>query len=267
MQMKKKVLSTAVAAAVASLAVPMAASAGEYRSGDFHNHTTCSDGSTSVSVLTRAALETYGHDWFIHVGHSGRGPRDCRVSDFLYHANSGGGNAVGLWSNTLNQEDIKGDERLRTYPIRNYTEESNADATSSQTVQDMWRWQSLQEFNLPGIVEVRELPWNVADEKVAFLGLEWTVPGHEHSSNTLIAGQYDDEPNADALAQFEYCFGRPSDDTSQGGGQGWTCELSEESNNELIALFDGRPEEGTADYNSTLERHHWRQHRRRPVST
>ena len=54
------------------------------------------------------------------------------------------------------------------------------------------------------------------------------------------------------MAQFEYCFGRPSNDTSQGGGQGWTCELSEESNKELIELFAGRPEEGTADYNSTL---------------
>ncbi|MEZ5582767.1 MAG: hypothetical protein R3F37_08365 [Candidatus Competibacteraceae bacterium] len=42
---------------------------GEYRAGDFHNHTTCSDGSTSVRTLTREALAR--HDWFIHVGHSG----------------------------------------------------------------------------------------------------------------------------------------------------------------------------------------------------
>ena len=112
MQMKKKVLSTAVAAAVASIAVPMTAAAGEYRSGDFHNHTTCSDGSTSVKVLTRQALETYGHDWFIHVGHSGSGPRDCRVSDFLYHA-LGGGSSVGLWTNS--GVEVKGDENLRTF--------------------------------------------------------------------------------------------------------------------------------------------------------
>ncbi|MEO0997868.1 MAG: hypothetical protein AAFX58_10145, partial [Pseudomonadota bacterium] len=59
-------------------------------------------------------------------------------------------------------------------------------------------------------------------------------------------------PNSNALARFEYCFARNSNDTSQGGGQGWTCEISEAANNQLIALFEGRPEEGVADYNSTL---------------
>lgn len=216
---------------------------GEYRAGDFHNHTTCSDGSTSVRTLTRQAL-TY-HDWFIHVGHSGRGPRDCRVDDFLYQA-EGGGSRVGLWSNTLEPGDIKGDERLRDITIPSF------DGTEvTQTVQDMWRWQSLQEFNLGGIVDEREYPGN--ENKVAFMGLEWVVPGHEHASNSIITGQYDATPNSDAIAQFEYCFARNSDDTSQGGGQGWTCEISEENNDKLKALFAGREEqEGTADYNSTL---------------
>jgi hypothetical protein len=215
---------------------------GEYRAGDFHNHTTCSDGSTSVRTLTREALAR--HDWFIHVGHSGRGPRDCRVSDFLYHS-YGGGARVGLWTNTLAPGEIKGDESFSSATIK------NADGTEiTQTVQNMWRWQSLQEFNLGGIVDEREYPGN--DKKVAFLGLEWVVPGHEHGSNTIITGQYDDTPRADALAQFEYCFASNSDDTSQGGGQGWTCEISDENNDRLKALFAGRPEEGTADYNSTL---------------
>lgn len=215
---------------------------GEYRAGDFHNHTSCSDGSTSVQTLTREALAR--HDWFIHVGHSGRGPRDCRVDDFLYHAN-GGGSAVGLWTNTLSPSEIKGDVRTRTFNLK------NADgSTSQQTVQDMWRWQSLQEFNLGGIVAEREYPGN--EDKVAFLGLEWVVPGHEHASNSIITGQYDDVPNSDAIAQFEYCFARNSDDTSQGGGQGWTCEISESNNQKLIDLFGTRPEEGIADYNSTL---------------
>ena len=30
---------------------------GEYRSGDFHNHTVCSDGITSVRTLTRQSLD------------------------------------------------------------------------------------------------------------------------------------------------------------------------------------------------------------------
>ncbi len=260
----KKLLSTAILAALSVSDAVMADSKqpefkkgsvydrgeGEYRAGDFHNHTTCSDGSTSVRTLTRKALTE--HDWFIHVGHSGRGPRDCRVNDFLYHA-FGGGARVGLWNNTLRDPDtgaipedaIKGDEVLREFVIKNY------DGTeTTQTVNDMWRWQSLQEFNLEGIINEREFPGN--EDKVAFLGLEWVVPGHEHASNTLIEGQFEDQPRADALAQFEYCFARNSDDTSQGGGQGWTCEISKENNDKLIKLFDGRPEEGTADYNSTL---------------
>lgn len=78
---RKKLITSAVIAAMAS-AGATADNHGEYRAGNFHNHTTCSDGSTSVRTLTRQALDR--HDWFIHVGHSGRGSRDCRVDDFLY---------------------------------------------------------------------------------------------------------------------------------------------------------------------------------------
>jgi hypothetical protein len=142
--------------------------------------------------------------------------------------------------------------------IRTYDENVQT-GTVQQTVNDMWRWQSLQEFNLGGIIEEREYPGN--DDKVAFLGLEWVVPGHEHASNSIITGQYDDTPKSDAIAQFEYCFARNSDDTSQGGGQGWTCEISKENNDKLIALFNGRPEEAQnrdpglepGDYNGSLD--------------
>ena len=232
--MNKNVMSAALAAAVASAAG--GASAGQYLAGDFHNHTTCSDGSTSVKTLTRKSLEYL--DWFIHVGHSGRGSRDCRVSDFLYLNRDSEYNR-GLWVNSLpaGAADIKGDVSYET--MRNGSQ-----------VQAMWRWQSLQEYNLGGIVDERELPGN--EEKTAFLGLEWVVPGHEHSSNSISTGQYGETPNSDALAQFEYCFARNSDDTSQGGGQGWTCELSPAGNDTIKSLFAGRPEEGIADYNATL---------------
>lgn len=232
--MKNNVMSAALLAAVAGAAGN--AQAGEYLSGDFHNHTTCSDGSTSVKTLTRKSLSYL--DWFIHVGHSGAGSRDCNISDFLYINRSSEFNA-GLWVNSLPNgvADIKGDEVFETM------------ATGTE-VNAMWRWQSLQEYNLGGIIEEREAAGN--EDKEAFLGLEWVTPGHEHTSASIATGQYEVEANADALAQFEYCFARSSDDTSQGGGQGWTCEISEESNAKLLALFDGRPEEGPADYNGTL---------------
>ncbi|TGD70940.1 hypothetical protein E4634_20265 [Mangrovimicrobium sediminis] len=235
--MKPNVMSAALAAAVA--AVSGGATAGEYLSGDFHNHTTCSDGSTSVEVLSEKSLSYL--DWFIHVGHSGSGERDCRVSDFLYLNRDSAFNG-GLWANTVgdgpetDSAAIKGD----------YIEST----LNGGHVERMWRWQSLQEYNLPGIITARELPGN--EDKEAFLGLEWVVPGHEHSSNSISTGQYLEAPNSDAIAQFEYCFARNSDDTSGGAGQGWTCELSEANNEKIKALFDGRPEEGVADYNSTL---------------
>ncbi len=233
--MKKNVMSTALAAAVVSATGGVNAG-GEYLAGDFHNHTTCSDGSTSVKTLTRKSLEYL--DWFIHVGHSGRGSRDCRISDFLYLNRDSEFNR-GLWVNSLpnGAADIKGDPTFQTM------------RTGTQ-VEAMWRWQSLQEYNFDSIVEERNLPDNRG--KTAFLGLEWVVPGHEHSSNAISNGQYEQVPNADAMAQFEYCFARNSDDTSMGGGQGWTCELSEAGNNKIKALFAGRAEEGIADYNSTL---------------
>lgn len=228
-------MSAVLAAAVAG-ASGTATAGGKYLAGDFHNHTTCSDGSTSVQTLTRKSLEYL--DWFVQVGHSGRGIRDCRVSDFL-GLNRDSAHNRGLWVNTLPNgvEDIKGDLSFQQ-------------TRDGIAVPSMWRWQALQEFNLVSIVEERETPQN--DGKVAFLGLEWVVPGHEHSSNIVSTGQYDENPNSDGIAQFEYCFARNSSDTSGGGGQGWTCELSEAANNKLVELFSSRPEEGLADYNSTL---------------
>lgn len=56
----------------------------------------------------------------------------------------------------------------------------------------------------------------------------------------------------DALAWFEYCFAAPSNDTSQGAGQGWTCELGDDNNDWLMTRFAGDPNQGPADYNATL---------------
>ncbi len=214
--------------------LPGLANKGSYVSGDFHNHTTCSDGSTSVKTLTRESLSYL--DWFIQVGHSGSGQRDCRIDDFLYFSTASEF-SPGLWQNTVGEDAIKGDLVTATQ-------------ANGATVRRMWRWQSLQEFQLDTLVTEREAPGNEAKE--AFLGLEWVVPGHEHGSNSIVTGQYDEAPNSDAMAQFEYCFGANSNDTSQGGGQGWTCELSAAGNAQLISLFAGRTTEGPSNYNATL---------------
>lgn len=195
--------------------------AGNYMSGDFHNHTTCSDGATSVQTLTQKSL-TY-LDWFIQADHSGSGERDCRFDDF---ANAPNGPRK-LWVETIGAAAIKGDPK------------------ASSTA--MWRWQSLQEYQFPIHVQER-----IKANKPVVAGMEWTVPGHEHTSMSVITGQYGANPNAAALSQFEYCFAAPSNDTSQGGGQGWTCDISAENNTKLVNRFATDPGQGPANYNGTL---------------
>jgi hypothetical protein len=63
--------------------------------------------------------------------------------------------------------------------------------------------------------------------KPVWQGFEWIVPGHEHCSVAVIAGQFPDSGNmgnADALAKFEYCFDRADFDTSRGEENNWSCK-------------------------------------------
>jgi hypothetical protein len=56
---------------------------GTYVAGDFHNHTTCSDGSISMQKLVKKATDKedtpWGLDWFVQAGHGGNGNRNCTL--------------------------------------------------------------------------------------------------------------------------------------------------------------------------------------------
>ena len=60
-------------------------SAGTYVTGDFHNHTTCSDGSISMQKLVKKATDKddtpWGLDWFVQPGHGGNGNRNCTLAE------------------------------------------------------------------------------------------------------------------------------------------------------------------------------------------
>ncbi|MCB1740317.1 MAG: hypothetical protein KDK91_08110 [Gammaproteobacteria bacterium] len=250
--MKKHVLAAAIVTALASGASSAADGNGEYLAGDFHNHTACSDGWTSVKTLARQSLVYL--DWFVQVGHSGSSQRDCRFDDFYYYSNASS-NSPNIWYNSLLSDEEK-TAWLDSGALPEDKFKGNNHGASTQgdgvRVPRMWKWQEMQDFMLEPLVSVRNEPGNKAAAKEAMLGLEWVVPGHEHGSDIITAGQYDPQPNANAMAQWEYCFARNSEDTSGGGDNGWTCELSEASNDVLKSMFEGRPEEGVADYNSTL---------------
>ncbi|MEL6476097.1 MAG: hypothetical protein AAFR17_02115 [Pseudomonadota bacterium] len=197
-------LSTSLAAAqtATEAAVADLMSSGKYLSGDKHNHTTCTDGSTSIQALVNESIVTYELDWFAQTGHGGEGVRDCRFTDPEYDgANTGEGD---FWENTVGLDAIKGDEETTGgFGAGAFFEDGNG--------REMWRWQMLTEYSYPllrGMARTAEAP--------VWLGIESVVPGHEHVSMAIIDQQMRSTGNAYSTGQFEYLFDRSDDDTSGG---------------------------------------------------
>ncbi|HEY7370785.1 MAG TPA: hypothetical protein VIF57_01310 [Polyangia bacterium] len=212
---------------------------GAYVAGDFHNHTTCSDGSISMEKLIKKATDTvetpWGLDWFVQAGHGGNGNRNCTLvedaslSTPLYPFISGlSPNTTWEQGGITPQGDVSG-----TTPNRN-----------------MWRWQSIQQFQYP-VVEYL----NALKNLPLFIGIESVVAGHEHSSMSLITGQipasldtaalpttpngtgplpggtpYATLGNANALAQWEYCYDRSDTDLSRGAANQYDCSVTGSAN-------------------------------------
>ncbi len=231
----KSQIALAVVAAMASTTAataqtPGAAAAktpGKYVAGDFHNHTTCSDGSTSMQKLvqkstSKTADAPWGLDWFVQAGHGGSGNRNCTLVEDASLATPAYPLTVQgpqtTWQNTNPPVTPKGVPQ------------------GTAPNQSMWRWQAVQEFQYPVLEYLAAL-----QNKPLFLGIESIVAGHEHTSMAVITGQmplaidsailpaappYTALGNANALGQWAYCFDRGVADTSRGGGQGWDCSVT-----------------------------------------
>ncbi|MBL8279516.1 MAG: hypothetical protein JNL93_22815 [Pelomonas sp.] len=233
---KSQIALAALAAIGAAAVAPTLATAagktpGKYVAGDFHNHTTCSDGAISMQKLVKKVTDKttdspWGLDWFVQAGHGGNGNRNCTLVEdaslstpaYPYVAGQG---PTTTWSNSIGAANLKG----------------NGGGVGGNG--NMWRWQSLQEYQYP-VVEYLAAYKNLP----LFLGLESVVAGHEHSSMSVITGQvpasldnaslpagpgYTALGNAAALAQWSYCFDRGDTDTSRGNvtgssvGNNWDC--------------------------------------------
>jgi hypothetical protein len=237
---------------------------GTYVAGDFHNHTTCSDGSISMEKLVKKATDRnetpWGLDWFVQAGHGGNGNRNCTLVEDATLATPAypfiaGRDAGTTWeaSGVVPKGDLSG-----TSPARN-----------------MWRWQSIQEFQYPLIEYL-----NALKNLPLFLGVETVVPGHEHTSMSVITGQvpaaidtaplptappYNAAGNANPLAQWEYCFDRADTDTSRGTANAWDCSVPGSPNasdpswspvaQKLIPA--GGPGSGTRGHNKAVEALKW----------
>lgn len=253
----------AMAPSVASAAKP----AGTYASGDFHNHTTCSDGSISMQKLVKKVTDKidtpWGLDWFVQAGHGGNGNRNCSLVEdetiatpaYPYIAGKG---PTTTWANSIGAAAVKGNA-------------SNGTPLSSQSNPSMWRWQSIQEISYP-IAEYLTALKGVP----VFMGMESVVAGHEHTSMSVITGQlpsaidhailpatagYTPIGNATALSQWSYCFDRGDTDNSRGGGQGWDCSVTGSMNasdpnwNTTAAKLTNNS--GDAGHQKTLEGLKW----------
>jgi hypothetical protein len=214
-----------------------AKTAGEYVSGDFHNHTTCSDGSISMQKLVKKATDKsdtpWGLDWFVQAGHGNSGgTRNCTLVEDASLATPAYPYVSGMgpnttWTDSIGNANVKGDQNQAgnsTTPPGGY----------------MWRWQSVQEYQYPLIEYL-----SAYNDLPLFIGLESIVAGHEHASMSVITGQipqvldtatlpttpgpitarYTALGNADALAQWNYCFDLGDSDTSRGASNNWNCAV------------------------------------------
>ncbi len=209
---------------------------GKYLAGDFHNHSTCSDGAVSMQKkvkksMDRTADTPWGLDWFVQAGHGGTGNRNCTLPEDPAFATPAypftGQGPQTTWENSSPAVVPKG----------------NASGTSPN--RNMWRWQAIQEFQYPQLEYLA-----VLRNQPIFAGVESVVAGHEHTSMAVTTGQlpaaafskplpttpgYTATGNANALAMWQYCFDRGNSDTSRGNlvtggvntgtGNNWDCSV------------------------------------------
>ncbi|GKT10166.1 hypothetical protein [Desulforhabdus sp. TSK] len=121
----------------------------QWLSGDFHQHTLYTDGSTSFDFVM-GKDNAFGLDWWANSEHGGGRNRD-------------------------------GEGHLWTDPNFYPTNPILGDVSGNPQV--MWRWQSIRDFVFPDILRNRAL---YPDRKI-FSGLEWNVPAHEHCSTGIVA--------------------------------------------------------------------------------
>ena len=172
--------------------------AGTYVTGDFHNHSTCSDGQISMQKLTDKSVKTYGLDWFVHADHGGSSARNCTLREDPFEPVTP---ALGLTTSATGPyppatfpagaPGLPGGQPAATLKGPNQSWESTlpggraaikGDGTA--TPKAMWRWQEIQEFQYKVAEDESR-----ARQKPIWIGLEQNNPGHEHTSVTILQGQ------------------------------------------------------------------------------
>jgi hypothetical protein len=166
--------------------------AGKWLAGDFHNHTTLTDGAWTMPDNFYNANK-FGLDWWANSEHGGAFSR----------------NTFKQYFDTLDPKPtFLGDP-----------------AGFDGTHQNMWRWQSLLQYSFPVLDQLRTTLYR---DKTIIQGLEWNVPGHEHCSVAII-DESSDPTHHLPVAQFEYLFDGSDKDTT--GGKSAPFNFEDPANN------------------------------------
>ncbi len=171
---------------------------GKWMAGDFHQHTTYTDGSNPIATVMDKNNE-FGLDWWANSEHGGAFPRDGYGPVLTSGFDTG--EYARYWDNTS------------IYPLGTII----GDVSMSGSHRNMWRWQSVRDYSFIDVLAARA----TYSGKIIIQGLEWNVPGHEHCSTAIIDNQFGDNPNSAAMAEFEYKFDNSDRDTTGGAAQGW----------------------------------------------
>jgi len=175
---------------IACMALPL--SAQSYLTGDFHQHTTYTDGSYTIGYMM-SKNNQYGLNWWANSEHGGGFTTNARVTG------KDNNNTIAYWDNYTPNPII-------------------GTSAMSGGHQVMWRWQMLRDSSFTQILKARlQYP-----TKTLLQSYEMNVPGHEHGSMGLITNQFQTTPNCNPLAQFEFMFDGSDTDLTGGVAQGWT---------------------------------------------
>ena len=158
---------------------------GSYMIVDFHQHTGYTDGSNPIDFVLNQGLK-YGVDIMVNSEHGGASGRNAGIGD------------------------------TETLPPT-WTESGVTNFKGTPNGSNMWRWQSIMDYSFYKVYDFNQR----GTTTLAIQGLEWNPPGHEHSSSGVITGQFGANPNANAMAQFEYMFDASDNDQIGGAEFGW----------------------------------------------
>ncbi len=141
---------------------------GQWMIGDFHQHTTYTDGSNPIKTVMHKNYE-FGLDWWANSEHGGGFPRDA-FGPILFD-NFDTGEYARYWDDPS------------VYPAGTIL----GDFSLLWGHQRMWRWQSIRDYSFMDVLEAR----TAYPGKTIIQGLEWNMPGHEHCSTAIIDCQFD----------------------------------------------------------------------------